>query len=185
MDRLCECGCGEEVTWNKWKSRWNKYINGHQRRGFKATKETRAKIVKSFTGRVHSEETKKKMSLAALGKKKPKTKEHIEKIIQTLTGRKLSKEHRMNIGISHMKPRRDGYCDIWSNKEYVNDLRKGWCEQCGITAMMSLKLFGEKLITHHENGKASCEPDDIKTLCRSCHIRLHNYMRSANINQLR
>ena len=26
---LCECSCGDYVTWNKYKNRWNKFIKGH------------------------------------------------------------------------------------------------------------------------------------------------------------
>lgn len=31
--RLCKCGCGNSVTWNKGKGKWNKYIHTHRARG--------------------------------------------------------------------------------------------------------------------------------------------------------
>lgn len=36
---ICACGCGERVKWDKWHNngRWNKFINGHGRRGAKNT----------------------------------------------------------------------------------------------------------------------------------------------------
>lgn len=30
---LCACGCGGKVKKHTWKNKWNKFINGHQRRG--------------------------------------------------------------------------------------------------------------------------------------------------------
>jgi len=30
MERLCECGCGKSVTWNKWNKEWNRFLKGHR-----------------------------------------------------------------------------------------------------------------------------------------------------------
>lgn len=54
--------------------------------------ETRTKMSKSRMGRVVSEETRVKISIGHIGKKKPKSKEHIEKVRMAVTGKKRPKE---------------------------------------------------------------------------------------------
>ena len=80
-----------------------------------------------------------------------------------------------------MKPRTDGYCDVWSDRDYINDIRGGACERCGITNMMSLKLFSAMLHVHHYKSKTDCTPDDLITLCNSCHVKLHAKLRKRQI----
>lgn len=69
---LCECGCGEAVSWNKQANRWNRFIRGHNNRGKYFSKEHKRKISESMPdrsgenstwfGKKHSEETKRKIS---------------------------------------------------------------------------------------------------------------------------
>ena len=40
-----------------------------------------------------------------------------------------------------------------------------------VSSMMSLKLWGEVLSIHHKNGKKECAPNDVATLCKSCHTK--------------
>ena len=42
---------------------------------------------------------------------------------------------------------------------------------------MSFKISGRCLATHHKNGKKECKPDDIQTVCASCHMKIHNAWR--------
>ena len=65
-----------------------------------------------------------------------------------------------------------------NDRDYIEDCRKSACEVCGLTNMLSLKVFDRQLDTHHKNGKKECAPEDIKTLCQSCHMRLHGRERS-------
>jgi len=186
---LCSCGCGNEVGINRnTKTKWNEFINGHQFKGKTHTKESIAKISKSGMGRTHtvSDEAKQRISKSNIGKKRSdKTKQRLKEAWKKRNP--VSEETKINVAIGHMKPiLKNGYCPAWGDREYINDLRETSCENCGITNMMSLKLFGSSLIVHHANGKLNCEPWDVKTLCRSCHSRLHRVLeRKQNINQLR
>jgi hypothetical protein len=148
MENFCECGCSEVVK--------NRFVSGHNRRG-----------------KIHTKETKVRMSITA--KERGITEETRAKMIKALTGRKLSEDHKQKIAFSVMKPRTDEYCDAWSDQEYKEDCKKTYCETCGITRMMHLKISGKKLIPHHIDGnKANCHPDNFKTLCNSCHTKYHN-----------
>ena len=82
-----------------------------------------------------------------------------------------------------IKPRTDGYCDVWGDKEYKKDLRNSTCQDCGTTNMMSLKLFGRNLSLHHADGdKTNCHPDNFKTLCSICHAKADWVLRKNNLN---
>ena len=58
-------------------------------------------------------------------------------------------------------------------KEYKQDCRKSGCEMCGISRNMQFKLFGMNLHLHHDKGNYDCHPDELKTLCSSCHPKRH------------
>jgi len=178
MEKLCECGCGDIVNpgrrfvknhqnrtniyWGNQKRQvcecgcgeytkpGNKFIRGHQRRGA-----------------VYSEESRKRASNAHMGQKAwnkgtPSSKEAKDKMMITKA--------------INMKPRATGYCDVWSY-EYKNDLRKPACERCGLPNMTSVHISGTQLCTHHKNGKSQCAPNDIITLCRSCHVKVHTKLK--------
>jgi hypothetical protein len=134
--------------------------------GHTVSQETRDKISKANKGRIVSEETKRKNREGQLGKKMSEAAILKRSITQLENRQKKNKLLRA-----------DGYCDLWLDKEYIDDLRKTACEHCGITTMMSMHLFGERLTNHHTHGKAKCDPWYSKTFCRSCHSKLHGKLR--------
>ena len=178
---LCACGCGERVRRNPRTLRWNTYIIGHGMRGKKVkrrktealqqalqnlikrnkekvwTDEERKNISDKLKGRELSEETKRRMSAAKLGVPK-------------------SEETKIRMSICKMSCRtgEGGYCDQWFDPIYKNDLRKSACENCGITNMLQLKLFGVGLTDHHiDFDKMNCHPSNIQTVCSRCHRIIH------------
>jgi hypothetical protein len=183
MSRLCECGCGQVVKSG------NRFIQGHNSRGRILTKEHKEKIRKGNKNKIVTEETKEKLRIAQTGKtyseesKAKMSRSHIGQAPSSTSWKKgnvpwnRGKKSRLSTIVKLMRPRIDGYCDAWSDEEYKNDLRKGACEECGITNMMSIHLFGFILSNHHENGKENCSPDDIRTLCHSCHMSHHMILR--------
>jgi hypothetical protein len=177
---LCECGCGEYARLG------NRFIHGHNNKGRRKL-ESEPKLCECGCGefvklgnrfinhhnsKVITEETKAKISKGNRGKKRTKEQKRILSEAHKNPSKEIQRKYAIK-AINQMKPRRDGYCDVWSDEEYKNDLRKSACENCGITNMLSIHLFGMKLHTHHKNGKKKCAPDDIQTLCARCHTQLH------------
>lgn len=103
----------------------------------------------------HSKEAKLKMSLAKMG--------------NTNASGKKSEEHILNSSLGNLKLHpNDEYCDIWRDKEYKKDIRKNYCENA------NCKGKSKKLDNHHIYlDKKRCSPDDVMTLCASCHKSLH------------
>lgn len=201
MEKYCECGCGEIVkAGNRFIRGHNSFGHvvsdetkqkiGNAHRGKIVSEEQKHKLRDANLGKKLSDETKMKIGAKSKGNSYAKGHHHTEETKQKIgiaskergfpkehmanwVGKQHSDEAKLRMSISHMKSRKDGYCDVWSDNEYKNDLRKSSCEECGITNMMSLKLFGTQLHTHHKHGKTQCSPNDIQTLCNSCHIKLH------------
>jgi len=116
MNKLCECGCGEEVTINQHTRLPNRFIRGHHFRikngwnkGMIVSAETRSKLSKAIKGRKLSEETKRKMSLSAghpawnKGLKNCYSEETQLKRSISLKRRKISEETKSRMSISAIK----------------------------------------------------------------------------------
>jgi len=67
--KLCECGCGQFVRFDKYRLR--KYLLGHNRRGKHHTNESNLKNKIAHTGKKHSMETKQKMRINHSGSNNP------------------------------------------------------------------------------------------------------------------
>jgi len=77
---------------------------------------------------------------------------------------KLEKYRQKGLGSCN-----DEYCDAWRDQEYKKDLMKDCCEN------INCKGKTDQLVLHHKNeDKQDCRPENIETLCRSCHALLHN-----------
>jgi hypothetical protein len=99
---LCACGCGDFVIWNKeYNNRWNKFIRGHNQKDQKHSIESKKKMSIAAIGRKHSKHSKEKMRQANIGKKlSEKTK---LKMSIAFTGRKHSKETKSKMSKSTKK----------------------------------------------------------------------------------
>jgi predicted restriction endonuclease len=132
--------------------------------------------------RIFSEETKKKMSIAKLGRKLPK--EQVKKIAAGNRGKVMSAESRLKIslaqraekgnnwkgGIRREKHKGDFRYNDFRNKVFKRD--DYTCQHCGVK--------GGKLEAHHIKSWSKYPDDryDIKngiTLCVDCHKKTDNY----------
>ena len=193
---LCECGCGQECK--------NRFVNGHNWRGKergerseeyrkklskaakgrpgywvgkKHSEETKRKISENQIGKKHSEETKRKMSEAHKGWEV--SEETRKKISEANKGRIMSQEWRNKIAIAMInKGRSDDYCSCFFDKEFAEYLRNDICSICEMTNEESLSKWGISLDRHHiDDDKKNNHPDNIDTLCKSCHAKKHNRLR--------
>lgn len=173
----CECGCGQEVKWNKSKKKYNRFIFGHSRKG-------KAPYNKGIVGAFnHSDKTKKKMSDGRQGKNnhmfgKEITEEHRKNLSLSHMGYKASDETKLKMSLTRIKGRNDGYCDAWADDEYKQDCKKDYCESCRAKEIKTItkdgKLCSNLLLHHIDFDKKNCHPDNLQTLCRTCHMRLHH-----------
>lgn len=110
-------------------------------------------------GRKHSQKSKDKMALRA-------------------RGRRHSKSTKLKISIGHIKCRADGYCDAWSDQEFKQSYLKNYCEICSIKEIKRQcangKIYSNLLLHHIDFNPQNCHPDNLQTLCRSCHTKLHH-----------
>jgi len=106
------------------------------------TEETKYRAAKSRTGQKRTEETKLKMSLAALGEKSSQWKGGIAA---------------------------EPYCDIWLDQDYKNDIKDRDNNECQNPDCWHTS---NKLCLHHINyDKMNCNPWNIITVCFSCNSR--------------
>ena len=182
---ICGCGCGSPVRPGRKYSQghWAKTPEGRKRRrecrlGEKASNETRNKMSDAHRG--HSVSEKHIASLVVRnGTGWQKTVAH--KISKTLTGRTLSPEHRANIAMSSQRgPNhkwwRGGVSEYPSNWVGIRrDIRRrdgNLCMSCG-TGIICGRLRAHDV--HHIDGnKGNCSPENLITLCRSCHTIANN-----------
>jgi hypothetical protein len=72
------------------------------------------------------------------------------------------------------------YCNIWGDKyfkEIIKDRDHHTCQRCGITEMLSFKVYNQGLTIHHINyNKKDCHLDNLITICVSCNC-------TANFNR--
>jgi hypothetical protein len=153
----------------------------------------------------HTSETKEKLKTRLKNKtyeelygieKAQKLKENYSK---KMKGRKawnknlkgyLTEESRKKISISSTLENnpnwkggisKEPYCLIFDNKQFRNIIFERdhyTCQNCGITKMLSFKVFQHDLMIHHINyKKKDCDLRNLITICNSCNSKA-NFNRS-------
>jgi hypothetical protein len=162
--------------------------------------ETKIKIGKALSGRKFSGIHKNRLSQSLKGRKK--SKEHIKSLSLSKTGTTLSNKHKSNIGKSlkghkvslETKKKlsiansgnknwnwRGGlskrkYPKSWTNtlRTLIRERDKYTCQICGFH-QSKLNGWSKKLSVHHiDYNKKNCNPDNLITLCKSCHTKTNH-----------
>jgi len=141
---------------------WNK--------GKETSQDVKQKLSVAHMGKKHSKETRKKISNSNKGQ------------IPWNKGMPLPKETRMRMSKSHTgekNPNWQGgisfnpYPTEWVDllKESIRQRDNYVCQMCG-THQDELKSWSKKLDVHHiDYDKDNCDPKNLITLCRNCHIK--------------
>lgn len=136
----------------------------------KHSNETKRKISLANKGRYHTKETKKKLSLIFKGKKKsPFTEEHKRNISLGNLGKKFSEEHKRKIGLNGFHYGTLGK-NIWANKKHprLGKHNSSWQNE-GISKANKNKIFSEEhkrkiSINHTRYWKGKKNPKSEETI---------------------
>jgi len=169
--KLCKCGCGLEV------SKGCNFKKGHYAR---------------YDNPMNYEKYRKKVSEGQLGKKRPPLSEEHKRILsELLTGKPKSEEHKRKISESKKGELNPAYKGGISCEPYCPDFSdQGWrqifyerdnntCQNCGITKMLSYKVYERDLSIHHiDYNKKNCGRNNCLLLCCRCNTKanLHRWM---------
>ena len=124
--------------------------------GYKHTKESLLKMSKSQTGRIHLDETKKKMSIAHI--RKTLTKEHIKNISLNHVGnlgKKFTNETKNKMSIAHM-----GKVLSSKTKELLRDINSNGIYLTPIGSYNSSIEVGKLLCVSHDTIVRWCKNSD-------------------------
>lgn len=159
------------------KPAWNKGLTGiYSEETLQKIKDARSKQVMK-KGRKHTDESKEKTRVAHFGK--VQTEESNKRRSLSLIGKSKSMTHRINIGLAKKGERNPGWNGGSSflpySQDWTDDLRdavrkrdKYRCRLCN----RSQDEFKTKLDVHHiDYDKENCDPNNLITLCKSCHIK--------------
>ncbi len=156
---------------------WNKGKTGiYTEETLKKIKAARAKQVMK-KGRQHSDESNEKNRIAHLGKvlsMETRIKQSI-----ALTGKPKSNEHRKNISISKVGERNPGWQGGISKLPYTQDwtddlrdaIRKRDGHKCQLCSIDQVNLSILLDVHHIDYNKENCDPENLISLCKSCHIK--------------
>jgi len=119
----------------------------------------------SWLGRHHTEETKRKISLAHKGKKL--SEEHKRKIVAKLIGRPVSEETRKKIGDAN----RGEKCGNWKGDAVkYRALHSRIIREWGKANICSNCESTKNVEWHNISGKYKLDREDWEKLCRKCHM---------------
>lgn len=137
---------------------WNKGMKG------KCSKETIEKIRIANLGKHHSEDTKKKMSESHKGN-------------NHLLGHKHSDETRKKMSLSRSGEKHYNWQGGKSFEPYTTDwtltLKRSIRERDNYTCQLcsNIQADREYCVHHIDYNKKNCNPDNLITLCLSCHFK--------------
>jgi len=128
----------------------------------------------------HSEETKKKLSQIRKGKPKPWQK-----------GKKLPLEHRRKMSEAHKGKYKGNENPNWRggtsfepySSAWTKELRQAIRQRDNFTCQVC-KKYPAFACHHIDYDKKNCEPENLITLCYSCHTKT-NFNRQSWINYFR
>lgn len=162
---------------------------GESNKGRIQSDKTKRKIGKANTGKKRSKDVREKISERNTGKNNPfYNKKHTIKtrmiISKANKNKTISSEHKQKLSTKYQgknNPNWKGgiacepYCDVWLDKDFkqtIRDRDNNTCQNCGVTRMLSLKIFSENLSIHHiDYNKKNCHPENLITLCNSCNSK--------------
>lgn len=110
---LCECGCGQETSWNERHKRWNKFIYHHHHRC--RSEETKKRLSESHKGQIAWNRGKKLSPLSV---------EHRNKISQGNKGKVISEETIKKI--VEIRRKRNNYNHTQETKDKISKSKKGF-----------------------------------------------------------
>jgi hypothetical protein len=186
--KFCECGCGQRVK--------NRFVHGHNNGGIKFSEDHKKKIGQAVSisqkGRIpwnkglnkeidprvaHTDESKRKIknNNAKYWAGKKRDIETNEKISNTVLSLWVNPEYReKHEGENHhfwsygatFLP----YTPDWT-EDLKDSIRKRDGYRCSICSL-SQDDQGRKLDVHHiDYDKTNCDPDNLISLCDSCHAK--------------
>ena len=138
---------------------------------------TRKRLSKKLSGRKLSKEHSIKIGLGNKGK--TISLENRIKVGLALVGKKFTAEHRKNISLSHIGLYAGSKHPLWQggSKEYTSEWTSGLKEsirkrdkyRCHLCHSTKNK---RKFDVHHiDYDKKNCKPNNLITLCLSCHVK--------------
>lgn len=166
-------------------------------KGFKHSKETRLKMRLSALGKVISEAQKEKARINSTGNKNAlghkMSEEARKKASLKLKGRKawnkgLTKDTHPSV-MSYAKKQSGSNSHLWKGGiayepypfEWQDDIkesirkRDGFiCKMCGVHRDEIKEKYGNLDIHHIDYNKDNLNPENLMTLCRSCHIKTNH-----------
>lgn len=143
--------------------------------GRKLSEEHKQKISAGLNGRKCSEETKNKLSKSHKGKKN--TEEARRKMSESHKGKKLTKESRRKISEALIGKKHWNWQGGKSFESYsvnwTETLRRSIRERDRYTCQLCSKPQGDIShdVHHIDYNKLNCNPDNLITLCKSCHTK--------------
>jgi len=148
----------------------------HKRNISETMKGNMPKFIPDNKGRKTSEETKRKQSEARKGYIVPMKIRN--KLSKSLIGNKNSSGEKCNWWIDGRAKENNPYPEEWTDilRKSIRIRDNYICQMCGIH-QDELNCRLKKLDVHHiDYNKDNLNPDNLTTLCRSCHVKT-NYNR--------